>query len=109
MQVAFICGPYRAGSVRGIVENIRRAEKYALKYWSLGYAVFCPHMNTALFDGAEPDEVWLNGGLEFLRRSDVVVCIPGWENSEGSIAEVRLARALGKKIIEAPFSVMREV
>jgi len=66
MKVAYISGPYRAATVHGVVENIRRAERVALKYWQLGYAVICPHTNTALFDGAAPDDVWLAGDLELL-------------------------------------------
>lgn len=58
MRVAYVIGPYRAGTVRGIVENIRRAEEVALALWRLGFAVICPHKNTALFDGAAPDSVW---------------------------------------------------
>ena len=59
MKVAFISGPYRGKTESDVVANIRHAEKYALKYWQLGYAVICPHKNTALFGGLAPDEVWL--------------------------------------------------
>jgi hypothetical protein len=100
MQVAYIAGPYRATTPRGIVENIRAAESVALKWWRLGYAVICPHTNTALFDGAAPDSVWLNGDLEILRRCDVVVMVPGWERSEGATEERRVAMSLGMEVIE---------
>lgn len=99
MKVAYIAGPYRSATVHGIVENIRRAEKYALEYWLKGYAVICPHKNTALMDGAAPDSVWLEGDLELLKRSDVVVMIPGWVNSRGATAELAEALRLGKEVI----------
>ena len=99
MNVAYIAGPYRGSCIREVVENIRHAEKYALKYWGLGYAVICPHKNTALFDGAEHDKVWLDGDMELLRRSDVVVMIPGWERSDGARCEKLEAEILGKDII----------
>jgi len=99
MKVAYIAGPYRADTIYGIIENIRHAEKYALKYWRLGYAVICPHKNTALLDGALPDSVWLNGDLELLRRCDVIVMIPGWERSAGARAELREAARRGLKQI----------
>ena len=95
MKVAYVAGPYRAPTVRGIVENIRRAEEAALWLWRNGYAALCPHLNTALFDGACPDEVWLAGGLELLRRCDLVVLVPGWESSEGTRVEVAEAYRLG--------------
>ena len=87
MKVAYIAGPYRGKSERAVVENIRHAEKYALKDWQMGYAVICPHLNTQLFGGLAPDEVWLDGDLEILRRCDLCVMIPGWDNSSGARAE----------------------
>lgn len=100
MKVAFIVGPYRAATVAGIVENIHRAEAYAKKYWQLGYAVICPHMNTALFDGVCLDKVFLDGMREVLRRCDAVVLTPGWRGSSGSLDEYRDALNYGKEIIE---------
>jgi hypothetical protein len=99
MRVAFISGSYRAKTIHEVVDNIRHAEAYAKKYWKLGYAVICPHKNTALFDGLLDDSVWLDGDMELLRRSDVIVFIPGWEDSEGARAEYEVAKTLNKEII----------
>lgn len=99
IEIVFICGPYRSTTVIGIVENIQTAEKYAKKYWKLGYCVICPHKNTALFDGLMPDNVWLTSYKKLLSLSDVIVVLPGWEKSEGSIDEYKLAKELGKSII----------
>jgi len=95
MQVAYICGPYRAPTIHQTVLNIRRAEEAALALWRMGYAVICPHKNSSLLDGACDDSVWLEGDLELLRRSDLIVTLPGWEQSEGSRREVVEARKLG--------------
>lgn len=100
MKLVFISGPYRASTPRGIVENIRRAESVAIKMWKRGYAVICPHKNTALFDGLMPDETWLSGDIEILRRCDAICMVPGWDDSSGSIAEHALAVHLGLEIIE---------
>ena len=99
MKLAFISGPYRAPTVHGIVENIRAAEAVALKYWALGYAVICPHLNTALFDGSLPDETWLAGDLEILKRCDVIVMLPGWNKSAGATQEHKVAVRLGLEVI----------
>ncbi len=45
-------------------------------------------------DGACPDEVFLEGGLELVRRSDAVVLVGDWRESEGTLAEVELALKL---------------
>lgn len=95
MKVAYVAGKYRSPTVRGVVENIQAAEAVALDLWQMGYAAICPHKNSALFDGAAPDEVWLDGYLEILRRCDLVVLVPGWEQSDGTWAEIREAFSLG--------------
>jgi hypothetical protein len=90
-----VAGKYRAPTVRGIVGNIRRAEAVALWLWREGYVAVCPHLNAALFDGACEDAVFLAGGLELLRRCDLVVLVPGWTASAGTLAEVAEADARG--------------
>ena len=99
MKLAYIAGPYRNLDICGVVENIRRAESVAVKYWKLGYAVICPHKNTALLDGHCPDSVWLEGDLEMVRRCDVVVAMRDWVNSAGARAEVALANELDIPVI----------
>lgn len=101
MKVAYIAGPYRANPKLGrtVLMNIRSAELVAIRYWQKGFAVICPHLNTAFFDGMAPDSVWLDGDLEFVRRSDVVVMMKGWEHSSGATKELELARSLGKEVI----------
>lgn len=98
MMVAYIAGPYRTATVFQVQRNIREAAEMALEYWKLGYAVICPHMNTAMFDGEAPDEIWLEGDLELIRRSDVVVMTARWKESSGARAEHDLALSLGKDV-----------
>jgi nucleoside 2-deoxyribosyltransferase len=91
MKVIYIAGPYRAETVRGVVENIRLAESAALSIWRNGHVAICPHLNTALFDGACPDDVWLAGDLEILKRCDAVLLVGRWEQSKGTQAEIAFA------------------
>ena len=95
MKIIFVSGPYRGN----IAENIQKAKEASIQLWQDGYAVITPHLNTAHFDGYCPDEVWLAGDLEILRRCDVIFMLPGWEQSEGAMAEHALAEELGKEIM----------
>lgn len=99
MKVAYIAGPYRGRTIHDTVENIRRAEKVAIKYWQKGYAVICPHKNTALFDGLCVENVWLKGDIEIMKRCDVIVMMKNWKDSEGARKEYEIAVSLEKKII----------
>lgn len=92
MNTVYIAGSFRAPNAWEIEANIRRAETIALEAWRAGFAVLCPHCNTRFFQGAAPDEVWLKGDLELLRRCDAVLTVPGWEESEGAKKEMEFAR-----------------
>ena len=99
MDVVYISGKYR-GNVN---ENIEHARREAIKLWQLGYAVICPHLNTANFDGLCNDDVWLNGDLEILKRlypnRDAIYMLKGWRDSLGAIAEIDLAVRRDLKIL----------
>jgi hypothetical protein len=99
MQIAFISGPYRSDTLHGIHRNVDAAAEVALKYWKLGYAVICPHKNTAFFDGECPDHVWLDGYMAMMHLCDVVVMRQGWEKSQGSRDEHLMAKETGIRII----------
>jgi hypothetical protein len=108
MRLAYVAGPYRAPDEWGVLTNIRNAESVALELWKLGFAVICPHKNTALFGGAAPDDVWLKGDLEMIRRCDLLVLIPGWEASSGSREEKRKAEEWGIPVREWPMCLRDE-
>jgi len=99
MKVVLISGAYRAKTVFGRMLNIYRARKVAIAYWQKGFAVICPHTNSAHFDGKASDDVFLNGYLELVQRSDILVMLPNWIRSSGARKEHALAYNLKKKII----------
>ena len=99
MKLVFISGKYRADSIYGTVQNIRRAESVALKYWMKGCAVICPHKNSSQLDGACADHVWLDGCLEMLGRCDAIVMMERWRESEGAVAEHEYAMRRGIEVI----------
>lgn len=87
MKVVYIAGPFRGPNAWEVERNIRSAEALALEVWRAGYAVFCPHTNTRFFDKAAPDEVFLEGDLEILRRCDAVLMTSDFDRSEGALGE----------------------
>lgn len=95
----YICGPFRCASTAvpgqqdawGIQQNVMRAAALALEVWRAGGVGLCPHMNTFCFQGAAPDDVWLDGDLALLDRCDAVWVTPDWERSTGAKAEVAFA------------------
>ena len=95
MKLVYVAGAYRGRTHNDIAENIAAARAVATHLWSLGYAVICPHLNSAFMSGAAPEDVFLNGGLEMVRRSDLVVLTDGWAGSQGTAREIEEARKHG--------------
>jgi len=95
MKLGYVAGPFRGASHWEIAENIRNAERLALEVWRMGAACICPHSNTAHFQDAAPDDVWLAGDLEMLSRCDFMVMTADWERSSGARAEKLYALAHG--------------
>ena len=87
MPVVYVAGPYRGPDNWAIFENIHRAERLALEVWKLGAAALCPHANTAHYQHAAPDDLWLEGDLAMLGRCDAMIMTDDWEKSLGARAE----------------------
>lgn len=99
IPTVFVSGPYRSDSPNGVHDNIEAARKVAVKYWQLGYAVLCPHTNSAYMDGAVSDIAFLDGTLVLASLCDALVMMPGWYRSEGAKAEHEQAMATGQTIL----------
>lgn len=108
MKIAYTAGPYRSKTEWGLYNNIHTARGVAVILWGMGFGVICPHANTALFGGsvndnddvADTDNIWLKGDIEFIKRAvDVLVVLPGWENSSGTKLEIATASVKNIPII----------
>jgi Domain of unknown function (DUF4406) len=95
MLLVYIGGPFRSRSTPynhwEQEQNVRQAEELALQVWKLGAVAIAPHSLTRFWQGALPDETWLEGDLEILSRCDAMLLVPGWEQSAGTRAEVAYA------------------
>jgi hypothetical protein len=101
MRVIYIAGPYRALNGWQVEQNIRRAENLAVEVNVLsdGKAIaLCPHSLSRFYAGVLPEEYWLAGTLELMRRSDATLMMPGWEKSDGSRRERTEAEQRGMPV-----------
>ena len=106
-KMVYIAGPYSADTKKGVDINIQIAKAVAQDLWHRGYAVICPHMNSAHMDGtmggkmswADSFKMYLVGDFEMISRCDAVVMLPGWEQSRGSCAEFVFAHWLGIPVV----------
>ncbi len=91
MKVIYVAGPLRASNAWDQEQNIRRAEELSLRIWRAGAAAICPHAMNRYYQNILPDETWLRGDFEIIRRCDALYLLPKWETSEGTLRERTVA------------------
>jgi nucleoside 2-deoxyribosyltransferase len=98
----YIAGPFRAATPWEVEANVRRAEalSVAVARMPMLFPV-CPHTMGRFLSGAAPDEVWLEGDLELMRRCDAVLLVLDWQRSSGTRAEVTEAHRVGLPVFVA--------
>lgn len=87
MKVVYLCAPYRAPTTWGVHQNIQAAARLAAEIWELGAICLCPHLNTAYFDGIVSDQVFLDGAIELLKRSDAMFIDRSRPMTSGMVGE----------------------
>jgi len=92
--VVYVAGAYTAATAYQREENIRRAERIALRLHCAGAAVLCVHTMSRFFWGSAPEATWIESGLDLLERCDAVCVVPEWEKSPGSCREVEHAQEM---------------
>jgi len=102
MKIVYVAGKYRGETVWDIAENVRTAERVGLEVARCGAMPLIPHANTAHFHGIGPDEFWIEGTLELLRRCDAVMVCHNWKDSAGARAEVTEAERLRLPVFHLP-------
>jgi len=102
-RVVYLSGPYRAPSMKGVLANIIRANAYAQELTRLGYAVLCPHMNTAGWENTAPDisvEAIMDMDTALLEACEIVYMMPYSDFSAGAVYEALLAEESGKLFLK---------
>ena len=91
MKKIYVAGAYSADNLYEKVHNIERAKEIAQILWGLGYAAYCPHTNTGLFDGICDEKTFIEGHLEFMYICDGIIVVDDWGDSKGTKREIEEA------------------
>lgn len=95
MKVVFVCAPFRASTPWEVERNVRQAEEMSLALWKSGFAVICPQANSRYFDKSCPDEAFLEGYKEILKRCDAAL---QWNGPASPGMRAELTAASGGRI-----------
>lgn len=106
MNVIYVAGKYLGESDWETYNNIHKARVAARKLWDEGWAVICPHSNTAFMGGVgerNKDDgdwlKWITGDKEIISRCDAIFMMDNWQDSKGARIELNEARGLGLEVI----------
>jgi len=100
MKRVYIAGPYSADNITDCLENMRNGMRMGAKVLLAGFALWAPwhnfHHHLMLRDGESLSiNDYYKFSIEWLKVSDYMLVLPGWENSKGTLAEIEIAQQLG--------------
>ena len=99
-QIIFVSGAYRSKyGIIGRAVNIWKAYQVGRRLVRQGYSCYIPHMNTALMDGLQSEDWFLEATLKMLKHCQILFLMRGWQQSMGARAEWREANERGLTII----------
>jgi nucleoside 2-deoxyribosyltransferase len=97
----YLASPYSSDDKRTMEKRYQKANEQAAKLMKEGFIVFSPLSHSHPIAQCIPEtqvdhEFWLRQDLPFLAWSDIlfVLCLPGWEQSKGVLAEIDEAHRL---------------
>ena len=108
MKVVYVSGPIRSKWRIGRWINLWRGRRAAIKLWQAGFAVICPHLNSATLRHHVNEERLVSGDCDIVKVCDFMVMIKGWENSIGCKREHEAARYFTKVYVRLDRAILRE-
>lgn len=112
MKRVYVAGAYNANNIIDCLKNIGRGQYYSARIFMMGAAPFCPwHDKEYVIQNWSDDftvKQFYDYSIAWLKVSDVVFLVPGWENSKGTLAEIEIAKQMNIPIVK-DFSSLNEV
>ena len=104
MKRIYIAGAIRSTDPLQFLENIRRGMRLSAQAIMAGYAVYSPFVDFNFFLQLHPGEripveMIQAQSMAWLEVCDAVLVVPGWENSQGTAAEIAVAHVEGIPVV----------
>ena len=101
----YVAGAYSADNVIKVLNNMNKGIRLATVLMLDGFSPFCPWLDfqfqLALREGEElKAENYYRYSIDWLKVSDAVLLVPGWQNSKGTLNELEIANKLEIPIFE---------
>lgn len=104
MKRVYVAGSYSDNNVISILNNMRRGMRTGTEVLLAGYAPFVPWLDYQLQLMLRGDEKltvddYYNYSMAWLEVSDALLVLPNYENSKGTLAEIKRAEELGIPVV----------
>lgn len=104
MLRVYVAGPYRCSGKCGVdLDHMRKGLNMGMDVLLAGYSAFIPWFDFVLKLIGRGEEIETKHFqaycMEWLKVSDIILLMPGWENSSGTLAEIETAKELGISIV----------
>lgn len=111
MLKVYVAGPYSADNVIDVLKNIGKGRQACADLFALGFAPFCPWHDADFIimnpDINHPVQYFRDYCIEWLKVSDVMLLLDGWQKSVGCQEEFKLANKLNIPIFYTKFSLLK--
>ena len=99
MKRVYVAGPMSATNILTMLDNIHQGIKAGAELIKAGYSPFVPHLDIAFklqngHDFDVPVQTYYDYTIEWLPVSDMMLVLPGWEDSIGTKKEIERAKEL---------------
>ncbi len=99
----YVAGAYSADNQRKMFKNMSKGMRVGTQLLQAGFAPFVPWLDYHLWLMLRDEETltiqdFYAYSLAWLEVSDILLVLPGWENSTGTKGEIKKAEEMGIKI-----------
>lgn len=92
----YVAGKYSADNIIDVLHNIREGTKISARLIKMGHSPFCPWLDYqfSFYEDISVEEYY-EYSIDFLKVCDVILVLPDYEKSKGTLKEIGLAEDIG--------------